>query len=250
MNFMYRDLKNKLHTVVEETLTEIGLKNFKITDFSSGATYSTPETINFKIHTGDSDGPVYYSINTKTRAKRNDGKYEFSTKVSTNVTEDYTVNHLNYHPALGSSHGSNRTLDEVTEQDLYLLGSVPVIDIRKYGARWNGYNWHGTDIEAEGEYTKQTGSTLTKVDGNYIDAKDAELIMNKVVSSVHDYVVDNKEVIKAYATLDMSKGNPEKFKKPAAGKKGATKSRADVAKDVLNVDDSAKTPDGLEGPNT
>lgn len=207
MNYIYRDLKENLHDTVEKTLSEIGLKNFRITDFSSGATYPTPADINFKIHIGDSNSSAYFSINTGTYATYNNGNYEFSIYISANVTEDYTVNYIN-----GGSHKSNTQLDSIIKDKKYSLGSIPIIDIKKYGARWNGWNWNGTDIEAEVEYTKQTGSTLTGVkEGNKVDYKESKVIINKAASILHNYIIENKEIIIAKLNTDTIYDHLDEF---------------------------------------
>ena len=207
MNYLYNDLQVDLHTTVEKALSEIGLKNFRIIDFSRGATYPTPEDIYFKIYTGDSSSSAYFSINTRTDAVYNNGNFEFSIKISANVMEDYTISYIN-----GGYHNTNKQLDSVIEDKEYSLGSTPIIDIEEYGADWNGWNWGGTDTEAEVEYTKQTGSTLTIVrDGNHIDYKEAQVIINKAVSILHNYIIENKETIIAKLNTDTIYDHLDEF---------------------------------------
>ena len=207
MNFLYNDLQVDLHTTVEKALSEIGLKNFRIIDFSRGATYPTPEDIYFKIYTGDSSSSAYFSINTRTNAEWNNWNYEFSIKISANVMEDYTVNYIN-----GGSHNTNKQLDSIIEEKQYSLGTIPVINIEEYGADWNGWNYDDTDIEAEVEYTKQTGSTLTGVkEGNHIDYKEAKVIINKATSILHNYIIENKETIIAKLNTDTIYDHLDEF---------------------------------------
>lgn len=191
MNFIFDELRENLHNTVEKALSEIGLKNFKVIDFSRGATYPTPEDIYFKIYTGDSNSTAYFSINTRIKVTYNNNNQEFSITISANVMEDYTISYIN-----GGSHNTNKQLDSVIEQKQYFIGSTTDIDIREYGAHWNGFNYGGTNIKAEVEYTKQTGSTLTGVgNGDYIDIKEAKLIINKAASILHNYIIENKETI-------------------------------------------------------
>ena len=207
MNYLYGELRANLYATVEKALSEIGLKNFKITYFSGGATYPTPEEINFKIHIKNSNSSAYFSINTTTDAEWNNGKYKFSIEISANVMEDYTIHYIN-----GGSHNTHRTLDNIIDQKRYSLGATPIIDIKKYGAHWNGWNWGGTDTKAEVEYTKQTGSTLTGVrEGNKIDAKEAKVIINKAVSVVQNYIIDNKDAILAKLSTDTIYDHLDEF---------------------------------------
>ena len=208
MNYIYRDLREVLHQTVEKALNEIGVKNFRLTDFTSGATYPTPEKINFKVHIGNSNSPVYFSINTGTYTEYHDGNYEFTMYISIDVTEDYTIYYIN-----GGSHDTNKQLDNIVEQKQYSLGTAPIINIKEYGAHWNGWNWHGTDDKAAAEYTNQTGSALTKVDIQHIDVKEANLIIDKAASCLQNYIKDNKEaILTSRLTIDCICNHLDEFK--------------------------------------
>lgn len=208
MNNIYTDLRESLYKTVEKALSDIGIKNFRLAYFSSGATYPTPEVINFKILIGDSNSSAYLSINTITNAKYNNAHFEFSIKISANITEDYTINYVN-----GGSHNTNKQLDTIIEQKLYELGEVSTIDIRDYGANWNGWNWRGTDVKAEANYTEKTGNTLYSVRNNHINNLDAKTIINKVSSVVNNYIIENKKIILSKLNTDTIYDHLDKFEK-------------------------------------
>ena len=198
MNYIYGELKKNLHDTVEKALSEIGLKNFRIIDFSRGATYPTPEDIYFKIYTGDSSSSAYFSINTHTTDTYINEQYEFSIKIEANMTEDYTISYIN-----GGSHNTHKQLDSIIEQKQFSLGSTPVVRVDTYGY---------TDMTAEAEYLKQTGSTLIRVwNDNAIDAKEAKVIINKAVSILHNYIIENKETIIAKLNTDSIYDHLDEF---------------------------------------
>ena len=119
MSILYSQLIESLHNTVEKGLSEIGLKNFKVVDFDRGAWRPDIKKIDFKIYTKDSNGTVYFSIDTRTYIESNNNdNYEVLIEISANVKEDYEFNYVN-----GGSRIRSTELDDAVEEKHYSLYS-------------------------------------------------------------------------------------------------------------------------------
>jgi hypothetical protein len=189
MEYIYDELKLQMKDTLEKLLNEIGLKNFRLVHFSRGATYPTPEVINFKILSNNS--VTYFSLNTRIDFEldcKSDVVFGNIT-LSLNMSEDYTVNYIT-----GGYHNTNKIIKNFVENKKYAIGTAKYISIRDYGAGWNGWNWSDED-EALKNYEEQTGSTLVAIESYHIDKIEATTMVNKLLSVLGSYIKEYKEII-------------------------------------------------------